>query len=195
MRVIKFFFILICIVCFLSCATRTGSVAKKELPYVNLTESTKFVLLPTEGIEQYMDMVQFLSADFRGQNYFFNAWVKADENAIDMIFFNEMGASLGELSYKDSVVDFSSNVIPGIAIRFFKPEYIIADFQLCFYDPLLLNKSLKDSGLVLEIIDDGSRRIFNGNDVIIEIKKTENTVELINHLHGYAYTMEGDFHE
>jgi len=191
MRNLKsFLFFPVCIVCVLSCAT----AAKKDILFVNLTDSSKYVLLPTEGIEKAMDMPQFLSAEFRGQNYFLNAWVKADENAIEMALFNELGASIGELYYDNNTVQFSSTVIPRSVIRHFKPEHIIADFQLCFYDPLLLGKSLEDSGLVLEI-DNGNRRILSGNEVIIEIKKTNNIVELINHLHGYAYTLEGDFHD
>ena len=184
------FFFPVCLACILSCASGT----RKGVLYVNLTDRTKFILLPTEGIEQAMDMAQFLSAEFRGQNYFFNAWVKANENAIEMTFFNELGASMGELSYRNGAVNFSSTVIPSYVIKSIKPEYIIADFQLCFYDPFLLDMSLKDCGLILET-KDGSRRILNGSEVIIDIKKTKNTVELVNHLRKYAYTLEGDFRE
>ncbi|MCL2804574.1 MAG: DUF3261 domain-containing protein [Treponema sp.] len=190
MRNIKFLFLItICIVCVLSCT----SIAGKDTLYVNITDSVKFVLLPTEGIEQTMDMAQYLSAEFRGGNYFFQSWVKADENAIEMTFFNEMGASIGELSYRNGAAHFSSTVIPRVAIRFIKPEYVIADFQLCFYDPSLLDEALKGIGLTLEMKDHGSRRILSGNEVIIEIEKTENTVKLVNHLRKYTYTMEGDF--
>ncbi|MCL2808784.1 MAG: DUF3261 domain-containing protein [Treponema sp.] len=185
-----FFLFPVYIAVFLSCA----SVAGKEIQYVNITDNSKFILLPTEGIEKVMDMAQFLSAEIRGQNYFLNSWVKANENAIEMIFFNEMGASLGELSYSNGLVNFSSAVIPRAVLQFFKPEYIIVDFQLCFYDPVLLDKSLKESGLVLEISND-NRRIFNGNEIIIEIEKTRNTVKLVNHLRSYSYTLEGAFHE
>jgi len=198
MRVIKLLiFFSICVACFLSCATRSSaSVEKIDMPYINLTDNSKFFLLPTEGIEHVMDMAQFLSAEIRGQNYFLNAWVIANENAIEMIFFNEMGASIGELSYKNGVADFASTVIPKSVKRYIEPEYIIADFQLCFYDPFLLTKSLKDSGFIFEITDsNGSRRILSGDEVIIEIKKTENTIELINHLRRYSYTLEGAFHE
>ena len=143
-----------------------------------------------------MDMAQFLSAEFRGQIYFLNAWVKADENAIEMTLFNEFGASIGELSYTAGAVHFSSTVFPRIVLQYIRPEYIIADFQLCFYDPILLGNSLSDSGLVLETTDgDGSRRILNGNNVIIEIEKTGRAVKLVNHLRKYTYTLEGAFHE
>ena len=139
-----------------------------------------------------MDMSQFFSVEFRGQNYFFNAWVIANEDAIEMSFFNELGASMGDLSYRNGEVHFSSTVIPRAVMRSFNPEYVIADFQLCFYDPILLSRSLKDSGLVLET-KNGNRRILSGNDVIIEIEKTNNSVKLVNHLRRYTYTLEGDF--
>ncbi len=190
MRVVKFlFFFPVCFACILSCV----STAREERPHTYLTDNSKFILLHPGGIEQAMDMAQYISAEFRRQSYFFNAWVKADENAIEMTFFSEMGASIGDLSYKDGAVHFSSSVFPKSVMRAFKPEYVIADFQLCFYDPFLLDNSLKDSGLVLKI-EDGGRRILSGNKVIIEIIKTETTVRLENHLRGYTYTLEGDFH-
>ncbi|MCL2210848.1 MAG: DUF3261 domain-containing protein [Treponema sp.] len=190
MRAMKLlFFFPVCVVCVLSCASGAGKGALS----VNITDNSKFVLLPPQGIEQAMDMAQYLSTEFMGHSIFLTSWVKADENAIEMTLFNELGASMGELSYKDGAVHFSSTVIPKSFMRAFKPEYIIADFQLCFYDPVMLSNSLKDSGLVFET-KDGGRRILNGNEVIIEIKKTENTVELVNYLKKYSYTLEGDFH-
>jgi len=182
---------MVCGVCILSCAS---TAKKKDILYVNLTDSSRFVLLPTEGIEQNMDMLQFLSSEFMGRNIFFQAWVKADENVIEMMLFNELGASMGELSYRNGTINFSSAILPRTVMQLFNPVYIIADFQLCFYDPILLGRALEDSGLVLET-NGSSRRILSGNDVIIEIEKTENTVELVNHLRKYTYVMEGDFHE
>jgi len=184
-----FLFFSVCVVFVLSCT----SVTRRDILYINLTDSSRFILLPPYGIEHDMDMAQFMSFEFSGQNYFINAWVKANENGIDMAFFTELGASIGELSYRDGEVRFSSAVFPVAVIRSFRPEYIIADFQLSFFDPVLLGKSLKDSGLVLEI-KDGSRRILSGDEVIIEIKKTSNTIKLVNHLRGYSYTLEGDFY-
>ena len=188
----RLFFFSVCVVLIFSCA----SVTRRDTPgtlYVNLTDSARFVLLPPCGIEHDMDMPQFMSFEFSGRNYFINAWVKANENWIDMAFFSEMGASIGELSYRDGEVRFSSAIFPVSVIRAFRPEYIIADFQLSFFDPVLLGKSLKGSGLVLETTD-GGRRILSGDEVIIEIKKTSNAVKLVNHLRGYSYTLEGDFY-
>ena len=189
MRLMKFLSVLLISgLCAISCA----SVAQKEMPYIDITDSSKFVLLPTEGIERAMDMVQFFSYEFGGQSYFFNSWVKANENEIEMAFFNELGTNMGELSYRNGLVNFSSPVFQKSVMQYIKPEYIIADFQLCFYDQFLLSNSLNDIGLVLEV-NDGNRRVFSGNEVLIDIKKTENTVKLVNNLRGYAFGLEGDF--
>ena len=194
MRAIKFlFFFSVCIANFLSCS----SVPKHNNLYVDLTDSARLVLLPTEGIEKDIDMVHFFSAEFGGRSYFLNAWVKADKNALEIVLFNEMGTGMGELSYRNGSVNFSSTVIPRSATSYIKPEFIIADFQLCFYDPILLEKTLNEIGLVFEIWNGSQftqwRRILSGDEVIIEINKTANSVKLVNHLRRYAYTLEGDF--
>jgi hypothetical protein len=168
----------------ISCST----VRRDNRPYAYLADSSKFVLLPPEGIEKPVDMAQRISALYRGQNYYFSAWVLADENGIDISLFNELGAAIGELSYRDGKANLSSAVFP----KSLKPEYIIADFQLCFYDSELLRKALKDCGLVLET-PNNRRRVFKGKNLIIETEKTSGAVKLVNHLRGYSYVLEGEF--
>ena len=133
-------------------------------------------------------MPQFLSASYGGQEYLFTAWVKADETGIDISLFNELGANMGELSYREGSVSFSSQVFPASI----DPKYIVADFQLCFYNDTELGRALKSCGLVLEIRG-STRRILDRKTVIIEIEKTESSVKLINRLRGYTYTLEGSF--
>jgi len=135
-----------------------------------------------------MDMAQQISASYKGMKFFFNAWVKADETGMDMVLLNELGARMGELSYRNGLVSFSSPMAPSAL----KPEYILADFQFCFYNTSALRKALNNCGLSFE--DTGnSRRIFKGKTIVIEVEKDRNTVRLVNHLQGYAYTLEGDF--
>lgn len=135
-----------------------------------------------------MDMAQQISASWEGRDYFLNAYVQADETGMDMTLLNELGASMGEISYRNGAVSFSSGMFP----KSLKPEYIVADFQLCFYDILLLKQALEDSGLTFEYTET-NRRIIQGKTVIIEIEKKSNSVRLVNHLRGYAYTLEGEF--
>jgi len=165
-----------------------SSLSVDKRPYAYLADNSKFILLPPAAIENPLDMAQRISALYNGQRFFFGAWVLADENGIDMSLFNELGAAMGELSYKEGVVSLSSAVFP----QSVKPEYIVADFQLCFYDPGLLGKALKDCGLVLET-QNNLRRIFEGKNLIIEIEKTSGAVKLVNRLRCYSYTLEGEF--
>ena len=179
-----------------SCA----SVVGEKRPHVYLTNSAKYVLISPAGIKKPMDMAQYISASYGGQDYYFNAWVKADETGMDIVLFNELGSSMGDLFYRDGVVDISSNVFPASL----KPEYIIADFQLCFYDPVLLKQALKACGLTLETRGEaqpgyvrssvpGVRRILKGKNLIIEIEETRDAVKFVNHLREYTYTLQGEF--
>ena len=167
-----------------SCAT----AAAPKLPYAFLTDQAKYTLLPPDAIEKPMDMAQFVSASYRGQKFYSNAWVQADVSGIEFSLFSELGASIGDLSYRNGNVSFSSSVFP----KSLKPEYIVADFQLCFYEPHLLERALKDCGLALETVG-ANRRILSGKKLIVEIEKTPGAVKLVNHLRGYTYTLEGDF--
>jgi len=175
------------IIVFLCCSCAKNTTGDKQLN-VYLTGSSKYILLPPGNIENSMDMAQQISASYKDMEYFINAWVKADETGMEMILLNELGAHMGELSYRNGQVSFSSPVFPSSM----KPEYIIADFQLCFYNAMALRKALEACGLSFE--DTGnSRRIFQGKTLIIEVEKSRNTVKLVNHLRGYTYTLEGNF--
>jgi len=135
-----------------------------------------------------MDSAQRVSASWQGTDYSFNAWVKADKEGTEMTLLNELGVSMGELSYRDGLVSFSSQIFP----KSLKPEYIVADFQLCFYNTTALSSALKQCGLVFK--NTGNNRcIIKGKTVIIDIERNDNTVRLVNHLRGYTYTLEGNF--
>ena len=177
---------LIGLVCFGSCSS--GAKSREDRLHAYLTDTSVYILLPPSGIEKPMDMAQHISASFQGQDYFFAAWVKANEAGIEMTLLSELGTNMGELSYRDSAVFFSSPLFPASL----KLEYIIADFQLCFYNPRLLSRALEDCRLVLETTG-AVRRILSGKDLIYEIEKNTDAVKLTNHLRGYAYTLEGDF--
>jgi hypothetical protein len=175
------------IILFLCCSCAKDTSRENQLN-VYLTGSSKYILLPPGNIENSLDMAQQISASYKGREYFLNAWVKADETGMEMTLLNELGAHMGELSYRNGLVSFSSPVFPPSM----KPEYIVADFQLCFYNAMALRKALEDCGLSFE--DTGnSRRILQGKTLVIEIEKSQNTVRLVNHMRGYTYTLEGNF--
>ena len=177
---------IILILCCCSCVPKIP--VKGNRPFIYLTNSSKYFLLPAGDIEKPLDMAQRISVSWQGKDYFFNAWVKADESGIEMTLLNELGVNMGELSYQNGPVSFSSPIFPPSL----KPEYIVADFQLCFYNVAALRNAFKDYKLLFE--DMGNvRRIFQGKTVIIEIEKNQNAVRLVNHLRGYTYILEGNF--
>lgn len=173
------------VICLCSCLSKP---VRELRPFVWLTNSSQFILLQSENIEKPLDGLQLISASFGGQNYQVLTLVKADENGINMILLNEMGTSMGELVYNNDVLTFSSAVFP----RSFRPEYIVADFQLCFYKADVLAEALRDAGLSFEQTDN-TRRVLDGSTVIIEIVFAYNKIIFNNYLRGYMYALEGDF--
>jgi hypothetical protein len=106
---------------------------------------------------------------------------------------------MGILSYDGLSVFLDSPYFPSSL----KPEYVIADFQFCFYCPDVLTETLKTIGLTfgvskVEVPEIGfveRRTILSGTKKIIEIEKTPNMIRYNNLLRGYSYTLEGDFNE
>ena len=183
-----FFFLLLAgiLICFCSCAS--AAAARKNQIYVRLTDDSQYALLPPENIEKPIDNHQLVTASYGGRAYQINAWVKADETGIDMTLMNELGANMGELSYRDGAVSLSTPMLP----KFIGGEYIIADFQFCFYNIPALREALESCGLSLVETKTG-RHVLQEKTLVIEIEKKPNVVRLVNHLRGYAYTLEGNF--
>ncbi|MDR2741769.1 MAG: DUF3261 domain-containing protein [Treponema sp.] len=142
-------------------------------------------------------MAQQITGNYENHEWVMEAWVQADETQINMGLFNSFGGTLGDLSFRGQEIHFTSGVLPDSL----KPEYILADFQFCFYKPEALAAALEDAGLTLvterQVAGDGgfreTRTIFDGKDRIIDIEKTPSSVRYTNHLRGYAYTLEGAF--
>jgi hypothetical protein len=177
-----------------SCATRSENPAFSP---VYVTDRAKFVLLPAAEIEAPMDGPQQISGSYGKQEFIMEAWVKADENEVNMALFNSFGADMGDFSFRDEGILLSSPVFPDS----FKAEYLAADFQFCFYKAEALETALKKCGLSLELEKTGLeqanyheiRRIREGEKVIIEIEKTGEQVRYRNLLRGYSYTLGGSF--
>jgi hypothetical protein len=182
------------LLCLVSCATKP-----KTSPYlpVYLTDKALYTLLPPSDIAVPLDNYQRMTGAYGKQEFSVDAWVVADSREIIMAFFSDMGTGLGELSFNEEGVAFSSAVFPSTL----KGEYIIADFQLCFYRSDAVSRVLENHGLQFRVeqrIDDSgetveTRIVSDGKNNIIEIEKRKTSVRFTNHLRGYRYTLEGDF--
>jgi hypothetical protein len=176
-----------------SCKTQA-----KYSPYapVAITDRRNYFLLPPQAIEKPLDMPQQIAGRYGEQEFIMDCWVQANERGITIALFNSFGTEAGYLAFTEGAVSFFSSVFPSAL----KAEYIVADFQFCFYRVDLLSQALKDSGLTLIVeIRDGVaesqevRTIFSGKKPIVEVVKTGSSVSLKNFLRDYSYTLRGIF--
>jgi hypothetical protein len=171
----------------LSCAT---AQRREVFEPVQVSSRVVFRLLPPGDIEKPLDMAQSMSGNSGEILFTLNCWVRADATGIFMNFFNEMGADMGELEYTVEGLSFFSPYVP----KNFKAEYLIADFQFCFYNFEALASGL--GGLKLERELSGGielRRIYEGDRLLIEIEKSPSHVRYDNRLRSYTYMITGDF--
>jgi hypothetical protein len=139
-----------------------------------------------------MDMPQQISGVYGKREMVLEAWVQADDTKIDITLFSSLGAGIGEVVFREGSASFSSPLFPSRI----KPEYIIADFQFCFYRAESLSRALKEGGLTLRVEQGAGREIrtiAEGKKTVIVIEKTEKAVRYTNYLRGYAYTLAGNF--
>jgi hypothetical protein len=169
----------------------TGQPGSPYAP-VYLTDRARYTLLPPEEIEAPLDMAQHITGTYGGREFILDAWTGADERGLTMAFFNTLGAGMGELSFDGRGLSFSSALLPASL----KAEYILADFQLCFYRTGALGAALKQGGLDLRVERAAGgrpevRTIYEGDRPVIRIEKGPASVVYTNFFRGYAYTLEG----
>ena len=173
---------------FSSCAARLSAP---------LTEKGGYPLLGPEYLERPMDEAQEITGVYNGAALTMQAWVLADETSLTIAFFDLFGVSLGEVSFTANKAVMTSRALPSAL----KAEYIIADFQLCFYKAGALSRALKAGGFLLRETKNldpqgnpvETRAVFetrgDTTKPVILIEKTRNQVTYTNHLRGYAFSI------
>ncbi|MDR1932595.1 MAG: DUF3261 domain-containing protein [Spirochaetales bacterium] len=142
-------------------------------------------------------MAQHISGAYGKQKFLLEAWIQADDTRLNMSFFNGLGTAVGDLVFRETEISFDSVFFPSS----FKPEYIVADFQFCFYRAEALSPALEKCGLSLLVEHRGAqagektelRIISDAQKPVIEIEKTQAFVRYTNYMRGYTYTLEGEF--
>ncbi|MDR2631957.1 MAG: DUF3261 domain-containing protein [Spirochaetaceae bacterium] len=173
----------------ISCVTKPS---ESPYPPVYLTRRAWYTLLPPNEIEAPLDLGQHITGTYGEEEFVLEAWTEADENRVTMAFFNSLGVSMGDLSFDGGGLFFSSAFLPPQVTA----EYILADFQLCFYRPEALEKALNRAGLTFKVekaVDTAweVRSLFEGKTLIIKIEKGSSSVVYTNYFRRYAYTLEG----
>jgi hypothetical protein len=181
---------------FFSLASCVTNSQRSPFAPVYVTDRAKYTLLSPSDIETELDMPQQIAGTYGTGEFIMEAWVKADAGGINIALFNSFGTELGYLSFGEGEISFDTSVFPPAM----KPEYIIADFQFCFYRADALSAALGKAGLVFveeKSGDPGSgsivRRITAGKKQIAEITKDKDTIRYTNFLRGYTFIIRGAF--
>lgn len=187
---------------FASCATAHGtalaaaSTAGTGLNPVYLTNKKRVTVLSPSAVERPVDVMQRITADFRGRAFSSDCLLVADEDQLFMAILNEFGTTMGELSYDGENTVFESSLFPPQL----KAEYVVFDVQLCYYRADVLREALSAAGLRFVVgTSDGdssnteTRSVYDGKKEIIHIEKTADKIVYKNLLRGYSYTLAGAY--
>lgn len=157
-----------------------------EVP-VYITNSRAIYPLPPSDIKIPLDEAQLLEGTYGNQTFSLESWTIANDSLISISLFNSIGASFGSLFYSKDSIFFNSSFIKSKQI---KPQYIVTDFQLCFYKTEPLQKMYSKHGLLFfEKIQKDTiiRGVIDQKDTIIKITNNPEMTLFKNHLRNYEY--------
>jgi uncharacterized protein YerC len=156
---------------------------------VFLTDAKSVTLLPTEALAGRLEMRQLMEARYGGQTFSIEAYVKADTASITMVALSVFfGTEIYSLTFRNAAIEYTAVSFAGAL----KPEYLVADFQFCYFPAEAVAAMLQAAGLSFTETKTGDgwvREIRDGERRIIAITRKGNTIEYANLLRGYGYTI------
>ncbi len=168
---------------------------------VYYSDSRSVELLPTAAMTDPIDMPQHIAGSFTkpdGSTDSFEAdsWVRANDSILSITMFTGFGTTLGEITYERDSVKAESSVLD---VTKMKAEYLVADFQVCFYPFAALKENFEKAGFTFVEARDASadgevsaagdyvRTLKEGDRVILVATKKAREVSLVNELRKYSY--------
>ena len=168
---------------------------------VYYSDTRSVELLPTTAMTEPIDMPQHIAGNFTkpdGSTDSFEAdsWVRANDSILSITMFTGFGTTLGEITYERDSVKAESSVLD---VTKMKAEYLVADFQVCFYPFVALKENFEKAGFTFvesrEASADGEvsaagdyvRTLKEGDRVILVATKKAREVSLVNELRKYSY--------
>ena len=169
---------------------------------VYYSDSRSVELLPTAAMTEPIDMPQHIAGSFTkpdGSTDSFEAdsWVRANDSILSITMFTGFGTTLGEITYERDSVKAESSVLD---VTKMKAEYLVADFQVCFYPFAALKENFEKAGFIFVesrdgVASDGEvsaagdyvRTLKEGDRVILVATKKAREVSLVNELRKYSY--------
>jgi hypothetical protein len=198
------------IACWTVCAAFLASchhaLVKPNSAAIYYSDSKYINLLPTTAMEGSIDGIQHLdgtfSKSFSQENsnadtsttaFSGEVWVRANDSILSITLMGSFGVTIAELTYANDSVSFASSVID---VEKMKPEYVLADFQACFYPFEALQKNFDKNGFDFDELrtagsgeppPDFERTLTDNGNVILRIVRKANEIDLVNELRHYKY--------
>ena len=152
-------------------------------------------LLPTSSMTEGIDMPQriegrFVKPDGSTDSFEADSWVRANDSVLSITLFTGFGTTLGEITYARDSVKAESSVMDVAKI---KTEYLIADFQICFYPFDALRKNFEQAGYAFTETRSGAgntdyvRTLADNGKTLLTARKSGTEIHLENVLRGYSY--------
>lgn len=169
---------------------------------VYYSDTRSVELLPTAAMTEPIDMPQHIAGNFTkpdGSTDSFEAdsWVRANDSILSITMFTGFGTTLGEITYERDSVKAESSVLD---VTKMKAEYLVADFQVCFYPFAALKENFEKAGFIFVesrdgVASDGEvsaagdyvRTLKEGDRVILVATKKAREISLVNELRKYSY--------
>ena len=194
----RLFAFFLCIVLFISCNT-TKNLTKEARYPVYVTNRSKVYPLPALNIEKDLDCIQSFKGEFGKNSFMALLYLTGDKNGFDITILNDLGITMGTLTYTDKELCLSSPLFP----EELKAQYIIMDLQNVYYSFASLKKLYNSAGLDFteSIQKDGSIKRFitkksikkkdinDLSNIIEEINIKSNVITINNYYRNYKYVL------
>ena len=193
-----------CMVCAAFFASCHHALVRPNSTAIYYSDSKYINLLPTTSMDRSIDGIQHLDGTFSknptvqdaqedsaSNSFSGEVWVRANDSVLSITLMGSFGVTVAELTYANDSVSFASSAID---VEKMKPEYVLADFQACFYPYESLRENFEKSGFTFtesksagEQSSDFERILSDDGKVILRIIYKANEIDLINELRHYKY--------
>ena len=182
--------LLACVLLLVGCSR---SNVKPGTAPVYYSDNRSVVLLPTAAMTEKLDMPQHLRGEFTQQDgslksFEGDSWVRANDTILSIMLFSGFGTTIAEITYGKDSLHFESSVMD---VEKMKAEYVLADFQVCFYPYKALKDNFEAAGFVFEetrgIALDFVRTLKDGNTLVLTAQRKGKEITLVNSLRHYSY--------
>ncbi len=183
----KFLWITICIPLLCVLAACSSRSVRTEFTPVYYTDQVKLPILPVNATASLGEATQHLEGRYGEKTFSAEAYVSANDSLFSVYLAGSFGTTIAELYYTKDSISFSSSVLD---TKNMSPEYVVADFQLCFAESETLKNHFAQSSLLFteEKTENGFKRSVKDKDqVVIEVVKENNELTLSNFLRNYSY--------